>query len=66
MSNSTSISQDPTQSRELVLGPSIVGLFLQGLGSGLAIAQFCRWFSLERNDSVAFSTLVVFVTMVGL
>jgi len=67
MSNSTFTPQGLLQSQADVLGPGIVGLFFQGLETGLVIAQFSRWFSSpERNDSVAFSTLVVIVTVVGL
>ena len=66
MSNSTLIPQDPFQSQARVLGPGIAGLFIEGIETGLVIAQFCRWFSTERNDTAAFSILVVFVTMVGL
>jgi hypothetical protein len=55
------------QNQGMVIGPGIAGLFIQGIETGLVISQFCRWFSsTERNDSVAFSTLVIFVTMVGL
>ena len=68
MSNSTLTPQDPSQSQASVLGPGIASLFIQGLETGLVLAQFCRWFSMERNDSgsAASSTLVIFVTMVGL
>lgn len=68
MSNLTlSIPEGIMQSQADVLGPGIAGLFLQGLLTGLVLAQFCRWYSSpERNDSVAFSVLVVFVTLVGL
>jgi hypothetical protein len=55
------------QSKVDVISPGIVGLFVQGLETGLVIAQFSRWFSSPvRNDSMAFSTLVVFVTVVEL
>lgn len=54
------------QSQTDVLGPGIAGLLIQGVLSGLVLGQFCRWFSAaERNDSTAFSILVVFVTGVG-
>jgi hypothetical protein len=71
MSNSTISPQTPQlgmlQSQTDVLGPGIAGLFIQGVLSGLVLGQFCRWFSAaERNDSTAFSMLVVFVTGVGL
>jgi hypothetical protein len=49
-----------------VLGPGIVGLFIQGLITGLVIAQFSRWFSApERNENAAFSALIIFLTAVG-
>jgi uncharacterized transporter YbjL len=68
MSNSTlPLPQNILQGQVDVLGPGIAGLFIQGLLTGLVLAQFCRWFSTpERNDSAAFSALVVFVTAVGL
>jgi hypothetical protein len=67
MSNSTITPHHSLQSQVCVLGPGITGLFLQGLETGLVVAQFCRWFSsTERNDGAAFSALVVFVTVVGL
>ena len=66
MSNSTLTPQGQFQSQARVLGPGIAGLFIQGIETGLVLAQFSRWFSTERNDGAAFSTLVIFVTMVGL
>jgi hypothetical protein len=68
MSNLTiSIPEGILQSQADVLGPGIAGLFLQGLLTGLVIAQFFRWYSRpERNDTLPFSVLVVFVTLVGL
>jgi hypothetical protein len=67
MSNSTSILQGPLQSQVDVLWPGIAGLFVHGLETGLVIAQFSRWFfSPVRNDAMAFSSLVIFVTVVGL
>lgn len=67
MSNLTPPPPDHIQSKLDVLSAGIVGLFVQGLETGLVIAQFSRWFSSPvRNDSMAFSTLVVFVTVVGL
>jgi len=66
MSNSTLTPQAVLQDQGNVLGPCIAGLFLQGLVTGLVIAHFSRWFSSpERNDSVAFSVLVIFVTIAG-
>jgi uncharacterized transporter YbjL len=68
MSNSTlPIPEGILQSQVDVLGPGIAGLFIQGLLTGLVLAQFFRWLSApERNENPAFSALVVFVTMVGL
>jgi hypothetical protein len=55
------------QSQTDVLGPGIAGLLIQGVLTGLVLGQFCRWFSAaERDDSTAFSMLVLFVTGVGL
>lgn len=67
MSNSSATPQGFLQDQGIMLGPCITGLFLQGLETGLVIAEFSRWFSSsERNDSVAFSALVIFGTAVGL
>lgn len=67
MSNSTTIPQGFLQDQGIALGPCITGLFLQGLETGLVIAEFSRWFSSsERNDSVAFSALIIFATVIGL
>jgi hypothetical protein len=67
MSNSTLTPQGVLQDQGSLLGPCIASLFLQGLGTGLVMAQFFQWFSSpERNNGVAFSALVIFVTMVGL
>ncbi|KAH9969378.1 hypothetical protein BGW80DRAFT_1334567 [Lactifluus volemus] len=69
MSCSVSTLAGPPQSQSVsnVLGPGIAGLFIHGLVTGLVIAQFARWFSAsKRDDSVAFTALIVFVTVVGL
>ncbi|KAH8988378.1 hypothetical protein EDB92DRAFT_2011670 [Lactarius akahatsu] len=52
------------QSQASVLGPGIVGLFIQGIESGLVIAQFSQWF--DRSESSVLSTVIIFVTVVGL
>ncbi|KAI9448974.1 hypothetical protein BJY52DRAFT_293564 [Lactarius psammicola] len=50
-----------------VLGAGIAGLFVQGIESGLVIAQFSQWFSVpNRGESSVLSTIIVFVTVVGL
>ncbi|KAH9175766.1 hypothetical protein EDB89DRAFT_2227239 [Lactarius sanguifluus] len=55
------------QSQASVLGSGIVGLFIQGIESGLVIAQFSQWFAaLDRSDSSVLSTVIIFVTVVGL
>jgi hypothetical protein len=56
-----------SQSQVSVLGPGIAGLFIQGIETGLVFAQFSQWFyGSERNESSLISTIVVFVTVVGL
>ncbi|KAH9034201.1 hypothetical protein EDB85DRAFT_1022744 [Lactarius pseudohatsudake] len=55
------------QSQASVLGPGIAGLFIQGIESGLVIAQFSQWFAaLDRSESSVLSTVIIFVTVVGL
>ena len=69
MSYSNSIPPGPpqSQSQSNVLGAGIAGLFIHGLVTGLVIAQFSRWFSAsKRDEGVAFSALIIFVTAVGL
>ena len=49
-----------------LLGPGIVGLFIQGIESGLVFTQFSRWFfESNRSESTLLSIIVVFVTVVG-
>lgn len=48
------------------LCPSIVGLFIQGIESGLVLAEFSRWFSGDRRERCLVSIIAVFVTIVGL
>ncbi|KAH9034202.1 hypothetical protein EDB85DRAFT_2144475 [Lactarius pseudohatsudake] len=56
-----------TQSQASVLGPGVAGLFIQGIESGLVIAQFSQWFAaLDRSESSVITTIVIFVTVVGL
>ena len=65
-------SDPPTQLTEnraassLCPVPGIVGLFIQGIESGLVLAEFSRWFSGGRKDRHFVSTIVTFVTLVGL
>ncbi|KAN0136622.1 hypothetical protein V8E53_005669 [Lactarius tabidus] len=72
MSGSSPPTQMPppppgSQSQASVLGPGIVGLFIQGIESGLVFAQFSHWFaSLDRSESTVLTTIVIFVTVVGL
>jgi hypothetical protein len=72
MSSSSPPTQQPppppgSQSQASVLGPGIVGLFIQGIESGLVFAQFSQWFaSLDRSESTVLTTIVIFVTVVGL
>ena len=55
------------QSQASVLGPAIAGLFIQGIESGLVFSQFSQWFfRSDRTESSLLSTVVVFVTLVGL
>jgi hypothetical protein len=56
----------PTQSIGDVLSPGIVSLFIQGLETGLVISQLSQWLSLERREGFAITSLVIFVTTVGL
>ena len=53
-----------------VLGPGLVGLFVQGIETGLVFAQFSQWFyARDRNESTVSSiktTIVIFATGVGL
>ncbi|KAH9175778.1 hypothetical protein EDB89DRAFT_283804 [Lactarius sanguifluus] len=67
MSSSVPPAQLPPQSQSSVLGPGVAGLFIQGIESGLVIAQFSRWFAaLDRSESSVITTVVIFVTVVGL
>ncbi|KAH8988362.1 hypothetical protein EDB92DRAFT_1948038 [Lactarius akahatsu] len=56
-----------THIRASVLGPGIAGLFIQGIESGLIFTQFSRWLDArDRSESSLLSTIVIFVTVVGL
>ena len=58
-------SDTPTQAS--LLGPGIADIFIQGIEAGLVLAQFSQWFSAsDRMESLFLSTIVVFVTLVGL
>jgi hypothetical protein len=55
------------QSQASVLGPGLVGLFVQGIETGLIFAQFSRWFyTRDRKESSIVTTIVIFTTGVGL
>lgn len=54
------------QSISEILAPGIVGLFVQGLETGLVISQLSQWLYLERREGIGITLLVVFVTTVGL
>ncbi|KAN0136624.1 hypothetical protein V8E53_005671 [Lactarius tabidus] len=55
------------QSQASVLGPGLVGLFVQGIETGLIFAQFSRWFyTRDRKESSILTTIVIFTTGVGL
>jgi len=56
-----------TQNQATVLGPGITGLFIQGIETGLVFSQFSQWFTaLDRRESSVLTTIVIFVTVVGL
>jgi hypothetical protein len=54
------------QNNALALGPGIVGLLIQGIESGLVLAYFCWWLSARGHQRYFESTIVIFVTIVGL
>ncbi|KAH9000594.1 hypothetical protein EDB86DRAFT_3075068 [Lactarius hatsudake] len=55
------------QSQASVLGPGIAGLFIQGIESGLVFAHFFQWFcARDLSESPVVTTIVIFVTVVGL
>jgi hypothetical protein len=50
-----------------VLGPGIIGIFIQGIECGLVFAQFSRWyFRPDRSGNYVISIVVIYVTIVGL
>ncbi|KAH9982018.1 hypothetical protein BJV74DRAFT_57962 [Russula compacta] len=54
------------ESLSSTLSPGIIGLFVQGLETGLIFAEFSSWFFLpERTESLFVVILTVFVTLVG-
>ncbi|KAH9976619.1 hypothetical protein BGW80DRAFT_871766 [Lactifluus volemus] len=56
----------PPQSISENIAPGIIGLFVQGLESGIVLMQLSRWFYLGRTESIGVKALVLFVTTVGL
>ncbi|KAH9165188.1 hypothetical protein EDB89DRAFT_2246843 [Lactarius sanguifluus] len=66
MSGSVPPTQFP-QGQSSALGSGIVGLFIKGIEAGLVFAQFSQWFyGSGRRESSLLSTVIVFVTVVGL
>ena len=62
-----SLLSGSTLNQAAILGPNIVGVFIQGIESGLVFSQFSRWyFRPDRSGSYVVSVIVVFVTVVGL
>lgn len=74
MSNSSAISTAvllgttaDVPSLRHTLSPGIVGLFVQGLETGLVLAQLSSWLSApEHTESLFIISLTVFVTILGL
>ncbi|KAH8993160.1 hypothetical protein EDB92DRAFT_1944757 [Lactarius akahatsu] len=54
------------QSLGEVRAPGVVGLFVQGIQTGLVVSQWAQWLNLERRESTSMIALVVFVTVIGL
>lgn len=49
------------------LSSGIIGLFVQGLETGLVLAQLSSWLSIpEHTEGLFVASLTVFVTIVGL
>jgi hypothetical protein len=49
------------------LGPGIVGLFIQGIETGMVFSQLATWLALPRHTEHRFVTvLTVFITTIGL
>jgi hypothetical protein len=60
-------SASGSQSQANVLGPGIVGLFIQGIETGMVFSQLATWLSLPRRTEHRFvNILTVFITTVGL
>jgi hypothetical protein len=56
-----------TQSQGNVLVPGIIGLFVQGIETGLVLSQLSVWFSLpEQTESLFLTIATLFVTSLGL
>ena len=50
-----------------VLGPGIVGIFIQGTETGMVFSQLATWLSLLGHTEHRFVTvLTVFITTIGL
>jgi hypothetical protein len=50
-----------------VLAPGVIGLFVQGIETGLVFCKLSMWCSLpEHTESVYVSTMTGFVTILGL
>ncbi|KAH9003901.1 hypothetical protein EDB86DRAFT_2890904 [Lactarius hatsudake] len=65
----TTASWDASKSQSWanVLGPGIVGLFIQGIETGMIFSQLATWLSHPRRTEHCFvTTLTVFITTVGL
>lgn len=56
----------PPPSQASVLGPGLVGLFVQGIETGLVFAQFFRWYYARDRERSIVTTIVIFTTGVGL
>ncbi|KAH9080355.1 hypothetical protein EDB83DRAFT_971100 [Lactarius deliciosus] len=54
-----------SQSRANVFGPGIVGLLIQGIGTGMIFSQLATWLSLPRCTGYRFTVLTVFITTIG-
>jgi hypothetical protein len=59
----TQLTKDQAAS---LLGPGITGLFIQGIETGLVLAELSWWFSSSRRERHIVSVIVIFVTVVGL
>ena len=70
MSNSTTTplgGAPGSQNRTNALGPGIIGLFIQGIETGMVFSQLATWLSLPgRTEHRFISILTVFITAVGL